>query len=61
MNDLLVGLALVLVIEGLVWALAPHFAIQLLQIAASTPERSLRFAGWLAVAAGAALVWLVRG
>jgi uncharacterized protein YjeT (DUF2065 family) len=61
MSDLVVGVGLVLVIEGLLWALAPRFAARLLEVAAATPEPMLRRAGWIAVAAGAALVWLVRG
>lgn len=61
MNDLVVGLGLVFVIEGLLWALAPHMALGLLTAAAATPERSLRIYGWVAVAVGAALVWLIRG
>ncbi len=33
MTDLLVGVGLVLVIEGLLWALAPHLARQMLETA----------------------------
>jgi uncharacterized protein YjeT (DUF2065 family) len=61
MSDLLVGLGLVLVIEGLLWSLAPHMALRLLATAAATPERSLRHAGWLAIAVGVAIVWIIRG
>jgi uncharacterized protein len=61
MSDLLVGIGLVLVIEGLVWALAPRYGMRLLEVASATPEPVLRRAGWAAVAAGALLVWLVRG
>lgn len=61
MSDLVVGVGLVLVIEGLLWALAPGFAVRLLEVAAATPEPALRRAGWIAVTAGAALVWFVRG
>jgi uncharacterized protein YjeT (DUF2065 family) len=61
MNDLVVGFALVLVIEGLLWALAPHLAIRFLEGASATPESTLRIAGWTAVGVGAGLVWLIRG
>ena len=61
MSDLAVGLGLVLVIEGLLWALAPHLGRRLLEAASETPEGQLRTAGWVAVAAGALVVWLVRG
>jgi uncharacterized protein len=61
MNDLAVALGLVLVIEGLLWAIAPRLGMRLLQAAADTPESSLRLAGAVAVAAGVLLVWIVRG
>ena len=61
MNDLIVGFGLVLVIEGLLWALAPHLAMRFLEGASATPESSLRIAGWTAVGIGAGLVWLIRG
>lgn len=61
MSDLIVGAGLVLVFEGLMWALAPDMARRLLEIASETPAATLRTSGWVAVAAGLILVWLVRG
>ena len=61
MDDLLVAAGLVLVIEGLLWALAPRLGRRLLEAASETPESSLRLAGTIAVAAGVVIVWLVRG
>ncbi len=61
MNDLAVAFGLVLVLEGLLWALRPDLGRRLLAMAAETPERTLRQAGWTAVAAGAFIVWLLRG
>jgi len=61
MTDFLVALGLVLVIEGLLWSLAPSLGRKLLQATAGTPESSLRVAGAVAVAVGVAVVWLVRG
>ena len=61
MSDLAVGLGLVLVIEGLIWALAPSLGLRMLTAAASAPQQSLRLAGIAAVVAGFAIVWLVRG
>jgi len=61
MNDLLVGLGLVFVIEGLIWALAPGFGFRLLQMASETPEQRLRIGGAVAVALGVFVVWMVRG
>jgi uncharacterized protein YjeT (DUF2065 family) len=61
MSDLVVGLGLVLVIEGLLWALLPNLATRLLEAAASVPQNILRLAGWGSVLAGLALVWIIRG
>ena len=61
MSDLLVALGLVLVIEGLLWALAPGFGRKMLEAAAVMPENALRMAGLCAVTAGVIVVWLVRG
>ncbi len=61
MSDFITGLGLVLVIEGLLWALAPHLAIKLLLAASQMPEANLRTAGAMAVGVGVVIVWLVRG
>ena len=61
MTDLAVAVGLVLVIEGLLWALAPGAARAMLAMAATQPESSLRKGGWIAVAIGAAMVWMIRG
>jgi uncharacterized protein YjeT (DUF2065 family) len=61
MTDLAVAFGLVLVIEGLIWALSPQLGRTLLAVAAATPEQSLSKAGWAAVALGAFIVWMIRG
>jgi uncharacterized protein YjeT (DUF2065 family) len=61
MSDLIVGVGLVFVIEGLLWALAPSLGFKLLQLAASANEQQLRTGGALAVAVGVFLIWMVRG
>lgn len=61
MTDLLVAFGLVLVIEGLVWAVAPRLGLRMLTAAAQLPEQSLRLGGAAAIAAGVLVVWLVRG
>ena len=61
MNDLIVGVGLVLVIEGLLWALFPHIATRLLEFAAESPESGLRLGGAAAVAIGVIMIWLIRG
>jgi uncharacterized protein YjeT (DUF2065 family) len=61
MTDLAVAIGLVLVIEGLLWALAPRVGRKLLEATADMPESSLRMAGAVAVAVGVLIVWMVRG
>jgi uncharacterized protein len=61
MNDLLVGLGLVLVVEGLLWAAFPKAARRMLEVAVATPEPSLRIGGTIAILLGVLVVWLVRG
>jgi len=61
MSDLTVAFGLVLVIEGLLWALAPNAGRQMLEVAAQTPQKTLRTFGWLAVVTGVSIVWLIRG
>ncbi len=61
MTDLVVALALVLVIEGLLWAGFPERMKNVAVQAATFPSSLLRRAGVLAMAVGVILVWLVRG
>ena len=61
MSDLIVGLGLVLVIEGLVWAVFPGTATQVLELASAAREQVLRICGAAAVALGVLIVWLARG
>lgn len=61
MDDLAVAIGLVLVIEGLLWALVPRLGRRLLEASAEVPLSSLRLAGAVAVAAGVFIVWMIRG
>lgn len=61
MVDLVVAFGLVLVIEGLLWALAPGLGRRMLEAASEMPDTTLRTAGAVAVGAGVLVVWLVRG
>lgn len=61
MSDLLVAVGLVLVIEGLLWALFPRFGMRMLEAASEMPEQMLRTSGAVAVASGVLIVWLIRG
>jgi uncharacterized protein YjeT (DUF2065 family) len=61
MSDLIVGLGLVLVIEGILWAAFPRAGRTMLEALTEVPEATLRSAAAAAVVVGVALVWLVRG
>ncbi len=61
MTDLIVGLALVLVIEGLLWAAFPTAARHMLEAVAQMGEGNLRMGGAIAILVGVGVVWLVRG
>jgi len=61
MSDIIVALGLVLVIEGLVWALAPNLAKAALEAAFRMREGELRLFGAAAVAVGVLIVWIGRG
>jgi len=60
MRDLWTALALVLVIEGILYALLPETMKRLAARSMLTPPHVLRAAGLLCAAIGVALVWLVR-
>ena len=60
MRDLWTALALVLVIEGALYALFPEGMKRAAERALSVPPQTLRFAGLAAACAGVVLVWLVR-
>lgn len=58
--DVLLGLGLVAIIEGLVLALAPSRLQEALEMLARLPLDSRRMLGLLAVTVGIALVWFAR-
>jgi uncharacterized protein len=60
MRDLGTGLALVLVIEGILYALFPEGMKHLAQRAMQVPAQVLRASGLLAAALGVVIVWLLR-
>jgi hypothetical protein len=61
MTDLLTGLALVLVIEGAVFALFPDRMRGLAAIMLELPDHLVRRTGVAAVGLGVLAVWLIRG
>lgn len=60
MSWVLLGLGLVLVIEGLALALAPSHIRQALDFLTALPPDRARLVGLAAVAAGTLFVWLAR-
>lgn len=58
MSLVLLALWSVLIFEGLVYALAPSFLEQMLEMLRRIPEAALRQLGALAVVVGLILVWL---
>jgi Uncharacterized protein conserved in bacteria len=60
MADILTGIAFFLIIEGLVYALAPRFLVTMARLLPSIPEEQLRLSGLVAIALGVGLVWLIR-
>jgi uncharacterized protein YjeT (DUF2065 family) len=61
MMDLFTGLALVLVLEGALWAIAPDGMKRAAAMALGIANQQLRTGGLVAVALGVFLVWLMRG
>jgi uncharacterized protein len=61
MTDLGVALALVLVIEGLLWAIAPDSMKRAAAMALAVANSRLRRWGLGAATLGVAVVWLLRG
>lgn len=60
MRDLGTALALVLVIEGVLYALAPEGMRRVAARTAAVPAQTLRGAGLAAACIGVMLVWLLR-
>ncbi len=60
MRDLWTGLALVLVIEGVFYALFPETMKRAAARTVTLPPQTLRLAGLAAACIGVGLVWLAR-
>ena len=56
----LLALGLVLIVEGLVWALAPSLVERLLQEMRALPEAARRQLGLLGLVIGLILVWIAK-
>jgi uncharacterized protein YjeT (DUF2065 family) len=60
-TEFLTAFALVLVLEGIAYALFPDLMRRMLALALMTPVGQLRIAGLVAAICGVGLVWLLRG
>jgi uncharacterized protein YjeT (DUF2065 family) len=60
MSDLLTAAGLVLVIEGLLYALAPHVTRRMMSMAQQMSDDQLRLGGVVATVVGVGVVWLVQ-
>ena len=60
MTDLLTALALVLVIEGLLYAVLPEQMKRMIVAIMAVPAGTLRVAGLAAAVVGVGIVWLIR-
>jgi uncharacterized protein len=60
-TDLLTALALVLVLEGALWAISPDGMKRAAVVALSMANQQLRTGGLIAAVLGVFLVWLMRG
>lgn len=60
MQDILLALGLVLVIEGLLYALVPGQLKQMLLMLLRTSDDQLRYVGLVAMTIGVVVVWAAR-
>ncbi|HYM72035.1 MAG TPA: DUF2065 domain-containing protein [Stellaceae bacterium] len=60
MRDFLTALALVLVIEGILYALSPEMMKRMAAKTSAVPSQTLRLGGLLAACLGVVLVWAAR-
>lgn len=58
--DFLIGIGVLLVIEGLLFAAAPNWMRQAMRSALVTPDNIMRAAGIGSAVAGLILIWLIR-
>jgi len=59
-DTLILGIAMVLIIEGLAYALAPSLIERLLEAMREMPLEMRRLIGMSAIAAGLAMLWILQ-
>ena len=60
LHDFLVGLGILLMLEGLLFAASPGWMRKAMQAAMASPDNILRTIGLISAVAGLILIWLVR-
>ena len=60
-GDIATGIAMVLIIEGLVYALAPSLVERLLEALKEMPPEARRSLGLLTMITGVVILWVVKG
>ena len=58
--DFLIGVALLLVFEGLMFAASPAWMRRAMKSALATPDNVLRIVGIVSAVVGLVLIWFVR-
>ena len=61
LTGLLQGMAVVLALEGIAYALAPAAMRRALSALAEAPEQRLRLGGLAVAVAGVAIAWMLKG
>ncbi len=61
MSDFLTAIGLVLVLEGLLYAVAPSFIKRMAIDVTQMPEQTLRTVGTIVLCVGVGIVWIIRG
>lgn len=59
-NDFLVGVGILLVLEGLLFTAVPNWMRSAMKSAMASPDNILRAVGLISAVAGLILIWLVR-
>lgn len=59
-TDFLIGVGILLVLEGLIFAASPAWMRQAMKSALATPDNILRIVGIVSAVLGLVLIWAVR-
>ena len=59
-TDFIVGVGILFVLEGLMFAASPAWMRRAMKSALATPDNVLRIVGFVSAVAGLVLIWFVR-